>query len=378
MNRLLNMLVLISVYITCAQNSKENDIPLKEDPKNYKVRQVIEHDGIIWGMDFIKPDELLLTDKEGYLYHYKKTSAGDYKRVTEITGVPEVYQRGQGGFLDVKAHPDFIKNSTIFFTMASSLAEGNGGNTALYRAKLSGSRLENVTLLYKAIPNTKSGVHFGSRIVFDKSGNLYFSIGDRGNRNENPQSLTLDGGKIYRIDPNSSIPRDNPFLNKPDAIDAIYTYGHRNPQGMIYIQAIDEVWVHEHGPRGGDEINRLKPGKNYGWPVITYGINYSGTKITDQTAKVGMEQPLYYWVPSIAPSGFAYYTNKQNTAWNNSLLVGSLKFSYLERLSLDENWQVIGREKLLDGIGRVRDVEVGPDQAIYVSVEGKGVFKIEL
>ncbi|MDT8347084.1 MAG: PQQ-dependent sugar dehydrogenase [Flavobacteriaceae bacterium] len=376
MIKALHILFLFGVLFACAQQPKENDILLKEDPKDYQVQHVIQLDEIIWGMDFINENELLLTEKEGKLLHYKKNSEGNFSLVAEISGVPEVYLRGQGGFLDIKAHPEFRTNKTVFFTLASSLGEDSGGNTALYSAKLSGSQLQEVQLLYKATPNTKRGVHFGSRIVFDKSGNLYFSIGDRGNRDENPQSLSLDGGKVYRIKSDASIPSDNPFVQQADAIDAIYTYGHRNPQGMIYIESLDEVWVHEHGPRGGDEINRLKPGKNYGWPVITYGINYSGTKITDKTTQEGMEQPLYYWVPSIAPSGFAYYANEQKNTWNHSLLVGSLKFQYLERLSLDKDWQVVGREKLLDGLGRVRDVVIGPDKGIYVSVEGKGVFKV--
>jgi glucose/arabinose dehydrogenase len=229
--------------------------------------------------------------------------------------------------------------------------------------------------LYKASPNSKKGQHFGSRIEFDNKGYLYFSIGDRGSRDVNPQDVTLDGGKIYRIHDDGRIPEDNPFVNKVGAKKAIYSYGHRNPQGMTKHPITGEIWTHEHGPRGGDEINIIKKGKNYGWPLISYGINYSGTSFTDHTSLPDMEQPLFYWVPSIAPSGFIIVSSDKYPAWKGDLLVGSLKFQYLERLILKNN-QVIKREKLLEGMGRVRSVRQAPDGYIYVGIENVGLVKI--
>lgn len=252
---------------------------------------------------------------------------------------------------------------------------GKGGHTALMRARLKNKALVDKELLYKATPNTTKGQHFGSRIVFDNDGYLFLSIGERGARDENPQDITRDGGKIYRFYDDGRIPEDNPFVGHEGAKTAIYSYGHRNPQGLAKHPVTGEIWDNEHGPRGGDEINIIKPGANYGWPVITYGINYSGTPITDKTEMEGMEQPLHYWLPSIAPSGMTFVTSDLYGDWKGSILVGSLKFQYLERLVLEGD-KVVQREKLLADIGRVRDVKEGPDGHLYVAVEGKGIYKL--
>ena len=236
-------------------------------------------------------------------------------------------------------------------------------------------KLEDLKLLYKAIPNSKKPHHWGSRIVFDNQGHLFFAIGDRGDRDVNPQDLSRDGGKIYRLNLDGSIPADNPFVNNEAFKPEIYSFGHRNPQGMFTHPETGEIWINEHGPRGGDEINIVQKGLNYGWPVITYGINYSGTVITDQTHKEGLEQPLYYWTPSIGPSGMAISSSDVYPEWKNNIFVGSLTFSYLERLVI-ENSKVVKREKVLDKIGRVRNVEEGPDGYLYVGVEDLGIVKI--
>jgi glucose/arabinose dehydrogenase len=259
----------------------------------------------------------------------------------------------------------------------SSNTEGDseGGNTALYSAILDGNSLKDVKLLYKATPNTKKGQHWGSRIVFDQEGHLYFGVGDRGNRDVNPQDISRDGGQIYRLNIDGSIPKDNPFVGKENAKEAVFSYGHRNPQGMVTHPKTGEIWEHEHGPKGGDEINIIKPGVNYGWPTITYGINYSGTPITDKTSMPNMAQPFYYWVPSIGPSGMAFSSSGVYPDWTDNLFAGSLKFEYLERLVIENN-KVVKREKVLDKIGRVRNVVEGPDGYLYVGVEGKGILKI--
>ena len=223
---------------------------------------------------------------------------------------------------------------------------------------------------------TSKRLDFGSRLLFDNDGHLYFTIGDRGNRDQNPQDISRDGGKVYRINEDGSIPEDNPFINEKVAKKAIYSYGHRNPQGMFKHPVTGQIWTNEHGPRGGDEINIVESGKNYGWPKITYGINYSGTTITNDKDLDGMEQPLYYWVPSIAPSGFEYINSEKYDNWNGSILVGSLKFMYLERLVLDKNNKVIYREKVAENVGRVRDVKLSPDGYIYLAIDNKGIFKV--
>ena len=361
------LLIFYISNISCAQ---KNTPPIETPEKiKYTYETVIEDIDVPWGLDFINAEEFLLTEKSGKLYKISNNLK------TEITGLPDVYVRGQGGLLDVALHPNFKQNNIIFLTLSSKIGDNNGGNTALYSAELNNKTLVNLKLLYKASPNSKKGQHFGSRIVFDNKNYLYFSIGDRGNRDVNPQDITIDGGKIYRLNLDGSIPNDNPFVNEVNAKKAIYSYGHRNPQGMAVHPKTGKIWVNEHGPRGGDEINIIEKGKNYGWPKITYGINYSGTTITDNKALPGMEQPIYYWTPSIAPSGMAFLTSNKYKGWKNSLFIGSLKFEYLERLVIKNN-KVVKREKILDKIGRVRDVNQGLDGYLYVNIDGKGVVKI--
>ncbi|RXG15169.1 glucose/arabinose dehydrogenase [Leeuwenhoekiella aestuarii] len=364
-------LALLTTFLACGQNPKEvkaNDIPIT-------VSEAYSHEVIVpdlinpWGMAFLPDGSLLVTEKSGELIHFKEGVK------TEISGVPEVYNRGQGGLLDIRLSPDYANDNWIYITYSSTEGDEKGGNTALMRAKLSGNSLTDQEVLYKASPNTTKGQHWGSRIVFDNSGHVYFTAGERGERDVNPQDVTRDNGKVYRLNLDGSIPSDNPFVGQANAKAAIWSYGHRNPQGMIIHPETQEIWVHEHGPRGGDEINVIKKGANYGWPVITYGINYSGTAITDETKKEGMEQPLYYWVPSIAPSGMALVTGNKYPELSGNILVGSLKFVYLEALYL-ANDKVVKREKLLDGIGRVRNVVQGPDGFVYVGVEGVGIVKL--
>ncbi|NRA94172.1 MAG: PQQ-dependent sugar dehydrogenase [Psychroserpens sp.] len=354
--------IIFSTFLSCAQD--KNPV---NNAHHYEV--IVDDLDNPWSFTFLPDKSILINEKDGRMIHYKNG------RNSAISNVPEIYLRGQGGLLDVQLHPDFAQNSWIYFTMASSIGSERGGHTAMYRAKLKGDALENIELLYKASPNTTKGQHFGSRIVFDDNGYLYFTIGDRGARDINPQDITRDGGKVYRLHDDGRIPEDNPFVNVANAKTAIYSYGHRNPQGMTIHPETRSIWIHEHGPRGGDEINIIGSGKNYGWPVISYGINYSGTKFTDLTEKEGMEQPLHYWVPSIAPSGMAFISSDQYGNWKGNLLVGSLKFQYLDLIHL-ENGQVVKEERLLDGLGRVRSIEEGPDGSIYVGIENLGIVKL--
>ncbi|KRP29209.1 MAG: hypothetical protein ABS28_02655 [Cryomorphaceae bacterium BACL22 MAG-120619-bin32] len=354
--------ILILSY-SCETNSQNNS----QNKVDYEV--VVPNLNIPWGFTFLPDNSILITEKEGELIHF----INGQKKI--ISGLPEVTLRGQGGLMDIELHPNFKENNLIYFTYASSDGAERGANTTLMSAEFTGDKLTNKKVLYKAEPNSKKGEHFGSRIVFDKENHVYFSVGDRGSRDENPQDITRDCGKIYRLNDDGTIPNDNPFVNEPNAKKAIFSYGHRNPQGMKMNPFTNEIWAHEHGPKGGDEINIIQKGKNYGWPVISYGVNYSGTKFTEITEKEGMEQPLHYWTPSIAPSGMAFVNSDTYPNWKGNLLVGSLKFQYISNCTL-ENGKVIKEEKILENIGRVRSIEQGNDGYLYAGIEGLGIIKI--
>ena len=322
-----------------------------------------------WSFVFLSEKSILITEKEGKLIHFENGIK------TTINGLPEIVDLGQGGLLDIELHPKYKDNGWIYITYASSNDDKNGANTSLMRFKISENKITNKEILYSATPNSKKGQHFGSRIIFDDNDHIYFSIGDRGNRNVNPQNIKRDGGKIYRLHDDGSIPVDNPFVSDRYAKKAIYSYGHRNPQGMIINPNTNKIWIHEHGPRGGDEINILSSGKNYGWPLASYGVNYIGTKFTDKTTINGMEDPIHYWVPSIAPCGMVYVDSDKYPKWKNNILIGSLKFEYLHMCVLDGN-NVVKEEKVLEGIGRVRSLEIGPNGFVYAGIENLGIIKI--
>lgn len=305
-----------------------------------------------WGMAFLPDGQILVTERSGQLRIIRNGKLLDQP----IKGLPEIAVLGQGGLLDVVLHPDYEQNGWIYISYASP---GQGGaGTAVSRGRLSGLQLVDVETIFSMSPRTSSGYHFGSRMVFDRAGYLYFTIGDRGDR---PRAQKLDdhAGSVIRLHDDGSIPEDNPFVGREGLRAEIFSYGHRNPQGMTLHPETGAVWLHEHGPKGGDEVNIVSKGRNYGWPVITYGVNYGiGTKIGEGTHKEGMDQPLYYWVPSIAPSGMAFH--------DGYLYVGSLKFRMLTRLSLEGD-QIIGEERVLKGQRwRIRDVRSGPDGALYL------------
>jgi glucose/arabinose dehydrogenase len=341
----------------------------KTDKESFIVENFIDGFEIPWGMCFLPNKDLLVSDRNGTLWQIKK----DGKSKKKISGVPKVKYKGQGGLLDVQIHPNFIDNNLVYICFSDFLPKDkNKSFTSIVRAELKNNKLLNVQTIYKADDKfyTKSNVHYGSRLVFDNNNYLYFSIGDRGNRNQ-AQLLTTPNGKIHRLNDDGSIPEDNPFVNKPDAQKSIWTYGNRNPQGLVIDKKTYSIFSAEHGPRGGDELNVIEKGKNYGWPEITYGINYIGTKITKYTHKEGMEQPITHWTPSIAVCGIDFYDNKIFTNWQNNLFVTSLKFENLYRLEI-ENRKVVKQELILNTGSRVRDVETGPDGFIYVAIEDPG------
>lgn len=337
---------------------------------DYKLEVVADGLEVPWGMAFLPEGGLLVTDRNGTMYHISEDGTS-----TEIKGVPEVLNDGQGGLLDVELHPGFSDNRLVYISYSIFKEEEDEllSTTAVARARLQGNSLEGLEVIFEALPYAHTRHHYGCRLEFDSQGYLFFSVGDRGNRDRNPQTLDNHCGKIHRLHDDGSIPDDNPFVDAEGALSSIYSYGHRNPQGVILHPESGEIWTHEHGPRGGDEINVIRPGLNYGWPVISYGINYDGTIFTSLTEKEGMEQPLHYWVPSIAACGMDFVTGEVFTPWKNSLLVGSLKYEYLHRCEV-VNGKVVSEEMLLKNIGRVRNVKVGLDGRIYVAVEEPGII----
>ena len=337
----------------------------------YQLESVVTGIDLPWGMVWLPDGDMLVSDRRGTLHRVSNGRVGD-----PIKGVPDVHVNGQGGLLDLELHPDYEANGWIYLTYSEP--EGRifkDSNTTLIRARLEGDSLIEKEVLYQAGPRTGRGQHYGGRIAFDRDSHLYFSIGDRGNRDENPQDITRDGGKIYRLHDDGRIPVDNPFVDSHGAKSAIYSYGHRNPQGLAMHPDTGTLWEHEHGPRGGDEINVIKKGENYGWPILSYGINYSGTSFAQGTEREGYHSPAWYWVPSIAPSGMTFVTSNYYPEWKGHILTGSLKFSYLV-LSHVQGETIIKQDILFNGIGRVRTVKQGPDGYIYVATEGQGIKRI--
>lgn len=323
---------------------------------------------IPWGMAFLPNGDMLVTEREGKLLRFRNG-----KLLMEIKGLPEIRAIGQGGLMDIRLHPDYKNNAWIYFAYTSQAKDNSDGwGTAIMRAKLKDGELTDKELLFKAVPDSKTGHHFGCKITFDGKGHVFFGVGERG-RSENAQDITNDCGKIHRINEDGTIPVDNPFYNTPGARKSIWSYGQRNPQGLIISPFTGDLWESEHAPKGGDELNLIEAGNNYGWPVICFGINYDGTILTPDTAKAGMEQPKTYWIPSIAPCGMTFVTGDKYPGWEGNILIGSLRFRNMERVEIKDR-KVIHKETLLYNIGRMRNVEMGPDGYIYVGVEGPGMI----
>ncbi|PJI97625.1 glucose/arabinose dehydrogenase [Acidovorax sp. 69] len=319
-----------------------------------------------WALAFLPDGQFLVTERPGRM----RVVSASGQVSPALAGVPTVAAGGQGGLLDVMTDTDFARSRRIYFCFSEPAAAGGGaGNsTALARATLApdARSLQDVKVIFSQRPKVESGLHFGCRIVQSGDGHLFLALGERYVRKDDAQKLDNHHGKIVRITPDGAVPADNPFAKQPGALPEIWSYGHRNPQGAT-LGPDGKLWMHEHGPQGGDEINLPQPGRNYGWPVITYGENYGGGKMGEGTAKAGMEQPLHYWVPSIAPSGMAFLTStRYGAAWQGSLFVGSLKLGTLHRLEL-AGGKVQREEKWLQGNGeRIRDVRQGPDGLLYM------------
>ena len=331
----------------------------EQDFEVVTVAEGLEHP---WGMAFLPDGGILVTERAGRLRLIRDGAV----LPEPIGGVPAVHARGQGGLLDVALHPEFESNRLVYLSFSKPGAEG--ATTAVIRGRLEGMQLTDVEEILEADAWSGAGVHFGSRLVFDRDGYLYVSIGDRGTM-RNAQDLTNHAGTILRLHDDGSVPEDNPFVGRSDARPEIWAYGIRSPQGLAIHPETGALWETEHGPRGGDEINLIERGRNYGWPEITYGINYSGEPITDRREAAGMEQPLHYWVPSIATSGLAIYDGDRFPGWRGSVFVGGLAGEHLARIEFAGTTPT-GEERLLENRGqRIRDIEVGPDGYIYLLVD---------
>jgi glucose/arabinose dehydrogenase len=323
-----------------------------------------------WSVAFLPDGRMLVTERPGRLRVVSKEGKLEPKAVQ---GLPPVAEYGQGGLHDVVLHPRFAENQLVYIAYAARWGDGVG--TELARGRFTGERLENVQVLFRQIPKGRNQIHFGGRIVFDRAGYVYLTLGERGEK-ERAQRPDNHHGSVIRLYDDGRVPQDNPFVGKPGWKPEKFDLGHRNQQGAALNPKTGMLWTHEHGPQGGDEINVIRPGRNYGWPVITYGANYgSGTKIGEGTAKAGMEQPIHYWVPSIAPSGMAFYSGDKFPRWQGDLFVGALKDQMLVRLRFDGE-KMVHEERMLKGLlGRIRDVRTGPDGFVYLLTdENPGVL----
>ncbi len=321
-----------------------------------------------WGFAFLPDGGLLITEKDGALRHFK-----DGKLSGPLIGVPKVVARGQGGLLDVALDPDFADNRQVYLTFSEP---GSGGaGTAVARATLADMSLQDTRVIFSQNIKSSGGRHFGSRIAFAPDGTLFFTIGDRGDR-PRAQDAQDHAGSVLRINRDGTVPADNPFADGKQALPEIWSIGHRNPQGIDVHPATGEIWTVEHGARGGDEINKPEAGKNYGWPVISFGRHYSGLKIGEGTAKDGMEQPRHYWDPSIAPSSLAFYTGDLFPNWKGDIFVSALAGQLLSRLDMNGD-EILGEERLLeDEYGRIRRVKTGPDGALYAITDQGELLRI--
>lgn len=315
-----------------------------------------------WGLAFIPDGRMLVTERPGQM----RIVEANGKLSPPLQGVPAVYAAGQGGLLDVAIDPQFATNQLVYWSYAEPGQNKDVAGTAVARARLQGNALQNVTVIWRQTPKVASALHWGSRLVFDRQGHLFITTGERYEYKERAQDLSTTLGKVIRINADGSIPTDNPFVNRKDAKPEIWSYGHRNIQAAALHPDTGALWTVEHAARGGDELNQPQAGRNYGWPIITYGVNYNGMKIGEGTAKAGMEQPVFYWDPVIAPSGAVFYTGEAFKEWRGDLFIGSLTPGLLVRLRMS-NGKVVSETRYLGELGeRIRNVRQGPDGYLYL------------
>jgi glucose/arabinose dehydrogenase len=354
-------IVMLSIALFTSALAQDRSAVINSEKHTFRVVTLLKGLEYPWSVAFLPDGRMLVTERVGRLRLVGQNLRLDPR---PIAGLPDVAATGQGGLFDVVLHPEHAQNGWIYWAYNAPGAGGWG--TALARGKLQGSRMTEVQVLFSMKPKTRSSQHFGGRIVFDKAGMLYLTLGDRGDK-ERAQKLDDHAGSVIRLHDDGRVPIDNPFVKRAEALPEKWTLGNRNMQGASLHPKTGELWTHEHGPQGGDEVNVMRAGLNYGWPVITYGVNYGfGTRIGEGQTKPGMVQPLHLWVPSIAPSGMAFVSGSKFPQWTGDLLVGALRDQMLVRLELDGE-KVVREERLLRGIvGRIRDVRMGPDGLVYL------------
>ena len=362
MNRT-HQVLLIMAYISLAMFlSAATSAPdiIKTEAHTLRIVKIVSGLEHPWGHTFLPDNRIIITERPGRL----RIVESGHLNPEPVAGLPAIAARGQGGLLDVALHPNFVTNQLVYLSYSAAGASGVG--TEVARGKLVGNRLEDVEVIFRMTPKSKTGKHFGSRLIFDREGYLYITLGDRGEK-KRAQLSDDHAGSVIRLHDDGRVPADNPFVGRQGWQSEKFTLGHRNMQGAAIHPETGEVWTHEHGPQGGDEVNIIRPGINYGWPMITYGVNYvTGTQIGEGTHKAGMAQPLYYWIPSIAPSGMTFYAGDKFPRWQGNLFVGALKDQMLVRLSLNGE-KVVSEERLFKNLlGRIRDVSQGPDGYIYL------------
>ena len=365
---LASRIVMLSIALLTPALAQDRSAAINSEKHAFRVVTLLQGLEYPWSVAFLPDGRMLVTERAGRLRLVGQDLRLDPK---PIAGLPDVVATGQGGLFDVVLHPEYAQNGWIYWAYNAPGAGGWG--TALARGKLQGSRMTEVQVLFSMQPKTRLSQHFGGRIVFDKAGMLYLTLGDRGDK-ERAQKLDDHAGSVIRLYEDGRVPVDNPFAKRAEALPEKWTLGNRNMQGATLHPKTGELWTHEHGPQGGDEVNVMRSGLNYGWPVITYGVNYGfGTRIGEGQTKPGMVQPLHVWVPSIAPSGMAFVSGSKFPQWTGDLLVSALRDQMLVRLELDGE-KVVREERLLQGlVGRIRDVRMGPDGLVYLltdSAEG--------
>ena len=383
-NRIIFCTLIVIIAISCRKKQDPVVTPVVTpivtpvDPVDLTTEPVIQTTEfltgyeIIWGMDFLPGGDLLFGEKKGKLY--RKTAAG----VIEITGLPVINTGGQGGLLDIRVHPNYATTGWIYCTY-SGFHPGGGGSWNLMRFKLTDNKITNSQLLLTTTTPDNWQGHYGSRIDFDELGNLWVSVGEGGvtsyggvnSPNQNAQNVQSVWGKIHRMKDDGSPALGNPILPGNTVATTVYSYGHRNPQGLVFNAVTKQMWESEHGPKGGDELNIIQAGANYGWPLVSFGVNYDNVVISANPLQSSITPPIHTWTPSIAPSGLAFITSNSFKKWKGNLLVGALAYRYLARCVIENN-KVVSETKMFNNEGRVRNVKQGPDGAIYVSIESPG------
>jgi len=363
-------IALVAGMIFCSSSTVKSahNITVKSDTSKLEITPEVLYDGLNspWGMVWLPDGRLLVTERSGEILVFKNDKFTGEK----LTGVPAVFAKGQGGLMDIKLHPDYKTNGWIYITFSKPVADL--ASTAVVRFKLKGNQIVEKEDIFEAKPALNADFHFGSRIVFDKDKYMFISVGERGTQPK-VQELDNDHGKVHRLFADGKIPKDNPFVSQQGAHGSIWTYGHRNPQGLVYDAATNRIWEDEHGPKGGDELNLIEKGKNYGWPKTSYGINYDGTILTPNKQLAGIEDPKHYWVPSIGPCGMTIVTSNKYPGWKGNLLIGALAFRHLNRVTLDGTTYK-SEERLLQDKGRFRYVAESPDGFLYAVTEGPGIL----